>query len=150
LEPEARLEELGLTKEEPIVYRTGQCLRICEHGPIAVVPEGVWYTGDGRCRSALSGASHPEGRVAKNAFWPLDKPQMTLKKYQEEARHALGGPLILAQLAQVSSGRRRRYGGPLGAREAIAMEEICSGRFAWLGGGVDRGVAIRSTTLRRR
>jgi (2Fe-2S) ferredoxin len=40
-----RLEELGLTTAEPIVYRTkANCLRICEHGPIAVVyPEGVWY-----------------------------------------------------------------------------------------------------------
>ena len=38
----ARLDELGLADR---VYRTkANCLRICEHGPIAVVyPEGVWY-----------------------------------------------------------------------------------------------------------
>jgi (2Fe-2S) ferredoxin len=36
---------LGLTKAEECVYRTkANCLRVCEHGPIAVVyPEGVWY-----------------------------------------------------------------------------------------------------------
>ena len=40
-----RLEELGMTKSEDCVYRTkANCLRICEHGPIAVVyPDGVWY-----------------------------------------------------------------------------------------------------------
>ena len=40
-----RLEELGLTKAESVVYRTkANCLRICQQGPIAVVyPEGVWY-----------------------------------------------------------------------------------------------------------
>ena len=40
-----RLEELGLTKADPCVYRTkANCLRVCEHGPVAVVyPEGVWY-----------------------------------------------------------------------------------------------------------
>jgi (2Fe-2S) ferredoxin len=40
-----RLEELGLTKSDPCVYRTkANCLRVCEQGPIAVVyPEGVWY-----------------------------------------------------------------------------------------------------------
>jgi len=40
-----RLEELGLTTSEQCVYRTkANCLRICEHGPIAVVyPEGTWY-----------------------------------------------------------------------------------------------------------
>jgi len=40
-----RLEELGLTKAENCVYRTkANCLRICNHGPIAVVyPEGTWY-----------------------------------------------------------------------------------------------------------
>ena len=40
-----RLEELGLTKNDPCVYRTkANCLRVCEQGPIAVVyPEGVWY-----------------------------------------------------------------------------------------------------------
>ena len=38
-----RLEELGLTKTG--IFRTkANCLRVCEHGPIAVVyPEGVWY-----------------------------------------------------------------------------------------------------------
>ena len=37
-----RLAELGLLDR---VYRTkANCLRICEHGPIALVyPEGVWY-----------------------------------------------------------------------------------------------------------
>ena len=40
-----RLEELKLTGPEPLVYRTkANCLRICLHGPIALVyPEGVWY-----------------------------------------------------------------------------------------------------------
>lgn len=40
-----RLEQLRLTDARPCVYRTkANCLRICEHGPIAVVyPEGVWY-----------------------------------------------------------------------------------------------------------
>jgi (2Fe-2S) ferredoxin len=40
-----RLEELGLTRAEPCIYRTkANCLRVCEQGPIAVVyPEGVWY-----------------------------------------------------------------------------------------------------------
>ena len=40
-----RLEELGVTRGEHCIYRTkANCLRICEHGPIAVVyPEGVWY-----------------------------------------------------------------------------------------------------------
>ena len=40
-----RLEELGLTKGESVVYRTkANCLRICQQGPIAVVyPEGTWY-----------------------------------------------------------------------------------------------------------
>src|SRR5262252_2723055 len=37
-----RLAELGVLDR---VYRTkANCLRICEHGPIAVVyPEGIWY-----------------------------------------------------------------------------------------------------------
>ena len=37
-----RIAELGLFDR---VYRTkANCLRICEHGPIAVVyPDGVWY-----------------------------------------------------------------------------------------------------------
>ena len=40
-----RLKELNLVGSEPLVYRTkANCLRICTHGPIAVVyPEGVWY-----------------------------------------------------------------------------------------------------------
>ena len=37
-----RLKELGLLDH---VYRTkANCLRVCTHGPVAVVyPEGVWY-----------------------------------------------------------------------------------------------------------
>ena len=37
-----RLAELGLLDH---VYRTkANCLRVCEHGPVALVfPEGVWY-----------------------------------------------------------------------------------------------------------
>jgi len=40
-----RLAELGLLAGENAVYRTkANCLRICEHGPIAVVyPDGTWY-----------------------------------------------------------------------------------------------------------
>ncbi len=40
-----RLKELQLSMAEGGVYRTKvHCLRICAHGPIAVVyPEGVWY-----------------------------------------------------------------------------------------------------------
>ena len=40
-----RLAELGLLTGENAVYRTKvNCLRVCEHGPIAVVyPEGTWY-----------------------------------------------------------------------------------------------------------
>ena len=40
-----RLKELNLVGPEPLVYRTkANCLRVCMHGPIAVVyPEGVWY-----------------------------------------------------------------------------------------------------------
>jgi (2Fe-2S) ferredoxin len=40
-----RLKELGLVGPEPLVYRTkANCLRVCTHGPIAVVyPEAVWY-----------------------------------------------------------------------------------------------------------
>ena len=40
-----RLKELNLVGPEPLVFRTkANCLRICTHGPIAVVyPEGVWY-----------------------------------------------------------------------------------------------------------
>lgn len=40
-----RLAEAGVTHGENCVYRTkANCLRICEHGPIAVVyPDGTWY-----------------------------------------------------------------------------------------------------------
>jgi (2Fe-2S) ferredoxin len=40
-----RLVEEKLTQGENCVYRTkANCLRLCEHGPIAVVyPDGVWY-----------------------------------------------------------------------------------------------------------
>jgi (2Fe-2S) ferredoxin len=41
-----RLKELGLTTgTDPKIYRTkANCLRVCLHGPIAVVyPEGIWY-----------------------------------------------------------------------------------------------------------
>ena len=41
-----RLKELGLAAgENPTVLRTkANCLRVCRHGPVAVVyPEGVWY-----------------------------------------------------------------------------------------------------------
>ncbi|NJL34100.1 MAG: (2Fe-2S) ferredoxin domain-containing protein [Chloroflexaceae bacterium] len=40
-----RLKELNLTAPEGMIFRTkANCLRICKHGPIAVVyPEGVWY-----------------------------------------------------------------------------------------------------------
>ncbi len=40
-----RLKELNLAGSDPQVYRTkANCLRVCAHGPIAVVyPEGVWY-----------------------------------------------------------------------------------------------------------
>ena len=40
-----RLKELGLAGGEAVVWRTrANCLRVCRHGPIAVVyPEGVWY-----------------------------------------------------------------------------------------------------------
>ncbi len=40
-----RLKELKLSGPEPLVYRSKvNCLRVCLHGPIAVVyPEGVWY-----------------------------------------------------------------------------------------------------------
>lgn len=41
----ARLKELGLVGPRPLVYRSKvNCLRVCTHGPIAVVyPEGIWY-----------------------------------------------------------------------------------------------------------
>jgi (2Fe-2S) ferredoxin len=40
-----RLKELNLVGPEPLVFRTkANCLRVCVHGPIAVVyPEGTWY-----------------------------------------------------------------------------------------------------------
>ena len=40
-----RLKELNLAGTEPRVYRSkANCLRVCIHGPIAVVyPDGVWY-----------------------------------------------------------------------------------------------------------
>jgi (2Fe-2S) ferredoxin len=40
-----RLKELNLVGPEPLVYRTkANCLRVCAHGPIAVIyPEGTWY-----------------------------------------------------------------------------------------------------------
>lgn len=40
-----RLNELKLCGPQPLVFRTkANCLRVCTHGPIAVVyPEGVWY-----------------------------------------------------------------------------------------------------------
>jgi (2Fe-2S) ferredoxin len=40
-----RLQELGISQGENCVFRTkANCLRVCEHGPIAVVyPEGIWY-----------------------------------------------------------------------------------------------------------
>jgi (2Fe-2S) ferredoxin len=40
-----RLKELNLVGPQPLVYRTkANCLRVCVHGPIAVVyPEAVWY-----------------------------------------------------------------------------------------------------------
>lgn len=40
-----RLKELQLAGPEPLVYRSKvNCLRVCTHGPIAVVyPEGTWY-----------------------------------------------------------------------------------------------------------
>ena len=40
-----RLKELNLVGPKPLVFRTkANCLRVCAHGPIAVVyPEGTWY-----------------------------------------------------------------------------------------------------------
>jgi len=40
-----RVQELGLTAGERVVYRTkANCLRMCAQGPIAVVyPDGTWY-----------------------------------------------------------------------------------------------------------
>lgn len=41
----SRLKELKLVGPQPLVFRTkANCLRVCTHGPIAVVyPEGAWY-----------------------------------------------------------------------------------------------------------
>ena len=40
-----RLRELNLAGATPLIHRSkANCLRVCLHGPIAVVyPEGVWY-----------------------------------------------------------------------------------------------------------
>lgn len=41
-----RLKELGLANSaDPKIFRTkANCLRVCLHGPVAVVyPDGVWY-----------------------------------------------------------------------------------------------------------
>ena len=39
-----RLDELGLTRKGVVARTKANCLRVCLHGPIAVVyPEGVWY-----------------------------------------------------------------------------------------------------------
>lgn len=39
-----RLKELGLSEQGGILRTKANCLRICEHGPVAVVyPEGAWY-----------------------------------------------------------------------------------------------------------
>ena len=39
-----RLGELKLTPQAGVLRTKANCLRICQHGPIAVVwPEGVWY-----------------------------------------------------------------------------------------------------------
>lgn len=40
-----RLNELGLTSGDAVIYRTkANCLRMCTQGPIAVVyPDGTWY-----------------------------------------------------------------------------------------------------------
>ena len=40
-----RLKDLKLVGPQPLVYRSKvNCLRVCTHGPIAVVyPEAVWY-----------------------------------------------------------------------------------------------------------
>ncbi len=40
-----RLKELKLAGPQPLVYRSKvNCLRVCTHGPIAVVyPDGIWY-----------------------------------------------------------------------------------------------------------
>jgi (2Fe-2S) ferredoxin len=39
-----RLKELGLSESGGVARTKANCLRICAHGPIAVVyPEGTWY-----------------------------------------------------------------------------------------------------------
>lgn len=40
-----RLKELGLAGSDPAIFRTkANCLRVCVHGPVAVVyPDGIWY-----------------------------------------------------------------------------------------------------------
>jgi len=39
-----RLDELGLSRAGGIARTKANCLRVCLHGPIAVVyPDGVWY-----------------------------------------------------------------------------------------------------------
>jgi (2Fe-2S) ferredoxin len=39
-----RLRELGLSERGGVARSKANCLRICEHGPIAVVyPDGTWY-----------------------------------------------------------------------------------------------------------
>ena len=39
-----RLDQLGLSGQGGIHRTKANCLRICTHGPIAVVyPEGIWY-----------------------------------------------------------------------------------------------------------
>jgi len=41
-----RLKELGLSEQGGVLRTKANCLRVCEHGPIAVVyPEGAWYAG---------------------------------------------------------------------------------------------------------
>ena len=41
----SRLKELNLVGPQPLIYRSKvNCLRVCVHGPIAVVyPDAVWY-----------------------------------------------------------------------------------------------------------
>lgn len=39
-----RLDELGLNGAKGIARSKAHCLRVCLHGPVAVVyPEGIWY-----------------------------------------------------------------------------------------------------------
>jgi (2Fe-2S) ferredoxin len=39
-----RLKELGLSEKGGVARTKANCLRVCCHGPVAVVyPEGVWY-----------------------------------------------------------------------------------------------------------